>query len=167
MPTLMVTHAVRDYDVWKQMFDSDPLGREASGVRGHRVMRASDDPNDDPRFVTYGMEQIGALERRIRRPVHTRRGMTHLADPLPEAIGVLRVQPLVESERALHFPLWRRRNVRDGGEHQSTLDPVKPQEATHVLIDREADARSAGVRRDPRELRNTQRRDSRHRVSPE
>jgi hypothetical protein len=42
----VVTHAVRDYDAWKQTFDSDPLGREASGVRRHRIMRANDDPND-------------------------------------------------------------------------------------------------------------------------
>lgn len=46
MPTLVVTHTVRDYDEWKQMFDSDPLGRRASGVREHRVMRAAEDPND-------------------------------------------------------------------------------------------------------------------------
>jgi hypothetical protein len=46
MPTLLVTHAVRDYDEWKQMFDSDPLGREESGVRGHRILQAVDDPND-------------------------------------------------------------------------------------------------------------------------
>jgi hypothetical protein len=45
MPTLVVTHTVSDYDAWKQMFDSDPLGREASGVRGHRILRASDDAN--------------------------------------------------------------------------------------------------------------------------
>jgi hypothetical protein len=46
MPTLIVTHAVGDYDEWKQMFDSDPLGREASGVRAHRIMRAAHNPND-------------------------------------------------------------------------------------------------------------------------
>jgi hypothetical protein len=46
MPTLVVTHVVSDFDAWKEMFDSDPLGREASGVRGHRIMRAADDPND-------------------------------------------------------------------------------------------------------------------------
>ena len=45
MPTLLVTHAVRDYDEWKNAFDGDPLGREASGVRQHRILRAADDPN--------------------------------------------------------------------------------------------------------------------------
>ena len=46
MPTLVVTHVVRDFDAWKEMFESDPLGREASGVRAHRILRAADDPND-------------------------------------------------------------------------------------------------------------------------
>ena len=46
MPTLVVTHVMRDFDAWKEMFESDPLGREASGVRRHRILRATDDPND-------------------------------------------------------------------------------------------------------------------------
>ena len=45
MPILQVEHGVRDYDTWKQAFDSDPVGREAGGVRHHRVVRATDDPN--------------------------------------------------------------------------------------------------------------------------
>jgi hypothetical protein len=34
-----------DYDAWKQMFDSDPAGREQSGKR-HRVFRGVDNPNE-------------------------------------------------------------------------------------------------------------------------
>jgi hypothetical protein len=45
MPIVYVDHAVRDYDEWKRMFDSDPVGRRASGVRSHRVLRATEDPN--------------------------------------------------------------------------------------------------------------------------
>jgi hypothetical protein len=45
VPILQVEHAVRDYDVWKQAFDGDPIGREAGGVRHHRIVRANDDPN--------------------------------------------------------------------------------------------------------------------------
>ena len=33
-----------DYDKWKQMFDSDPAGRNQSG-KGHRVFRSVADPN--------------------------------------------------------------------------------------------------------------------------
>jgi hypothetical protein len=40
-----VEHAVADYDFWKREgFDRDPLGREQSGVRRYRVLRASDEP---------------------------------------------------------------------------------------------------------------------------
>jgi hypothetical protein len=46
MPTLVVTHVVRDFDAWKEMFESDPVSREASGVRRHRILRATDDRND-------------------------------------------------------------------------------------------------------------------------
>jgi hypothetical protein len=45
VPILQVEHAVRDYDMWKQAFDSDPIGREAGGVRHYRIVRANDDPN--------------------------------------------------------------------------------------------------------------------------
>jgi hypothetical protein len=42
---LQVEHAVSDFDDWKRLFDTDPLHREASGVRSYRVMRLSEDPN--------------------------------------------------------------------------------------------------------------------------
>ena len=45
MPILQIEHGARDYDRWKNAFDSDPLGREEGGVRRHRIMRAVDDPN--------------------------------------------------------------------------------------------------------------------------
>lgn len=45
MPTLQISHGVRDYDGWKRAFDSDPIGREAGGVTGYRILRAADDPN--------------------------------------------------------------------------------------------------------------------------
>jgi hypothetical protein len=40
-----VEHEVADYEVWKREgFDHDPLGRKASGVRRHRVLRGADNP---------------------------------------------------------------------------------------------------------------------------
>jgi heme-degrading monooxygenase HmoA len=44
MPTLQIEHGVRDFDAWKQAFDSDPVGREAGGVRSYRVLRPTEDP---------------------------------------------------------------------------------------------------------------------------
>ncbi len=45
MPILRIEHPVPDYDAWKAAFDSDPVGREKSGVRRYQVLRALDDPN--------------------------------------------------------------------------------------------------------------------------
>jgi hypothetical protein len=45
MPILQIEHGVGDYDAWKRAFDSDPLGREESGVRRYRIVRTIDDPN--------------------------------------------------------------------------------------------------------------------------
>lgn len=45
MPILQIEHAVPSYDAWKAAFDSDPVGRERSGVRRYRILRPTDDPN--------------------------------------------------------------------------------------------------------------------------
>jgi hypothetical protein len=58
MPVLQIEHAVRDFDRWKEAFDSDPVGREQGGVRGHRILRAADDPN----FVVIELEFAGTAE---------------------------------------------------------------------------------------------------------
>jgi hypothetical protein len=42
---LRIEHPVPGYDEWKQTFDNDPLDREKSGVRRHKVMRDLDNPN--------------------------------------------------------------------------------------------------------------------------
>ena len=45
MYILRIEHPVPDYDAWKAAFDSDPIGRERSGVRRYRILRATDDPS--------------------------------------------------------------------------------------------------------------------------
>jgi hypothetical protein len=45
MVVLRIEHAVPDYDAWKVAFDSDPAGRERSGVRRYRILRMLNDPN--------------------------------------------------------------------------------------------------------------------------
>ena len=54
---LRIEHPVIDFDNWKRSFDADPLGREASGVVGYRVMRAA----DDGKYVLIDLE-FGAAE---------------------------------------------------------------------------------------------------------
>ena len=45
MHILQIEHRVRDFDTWKQAFDSDPVGRQQGGVRRCRILRPTDDPN--------------------------------------------------------------------------------------------------------------------------
>jgi len=42
---LRIEHTVLDFDAWMRAFDADPLGRAASGVVRHRVMRDANDPS--------------------------------------------------------------------------------------------------------------------------
>ena len=46
MTIIHIEHPVRDFETWKTAFDSDPVGREASGVRRYRVYRATETPDD-------------------------------------------------------------------------------------------------------------------------
>lgn len=45
MYVLRIEHAVRDFHGWKKAFESDPVGRQKSGVRRHRIFRSNDDEN--------------------------------------------------------------------------------------------------------------------------
>lgn len=50
--TLRIEHPVGNYDSWKRAFDSDPIGRQKSGVRRYRILR----PIDDPNYVIVDLE---------------------------------------------------------------------------------------------------------------
>ncbi len=52
MPILRIEHPVPDFAGWKQAFDSDPVGRERSGVRRYAISRAV----DDPKYVLIDLE---------------------------------------------------------------------------------------------------------------
>ena len=58
MHILRIEHLVPDYDAWKEAFDSDPIGREHSGVRRYRILR----PTDDPNYVMIDLEFDSASE---------------------------------------------------------------------------------------------------------
>jgi hypothetical protein len=45
MTTLRIEHKIPNFDGWKKAFESDPVNRRKSGVRGHRIFRPADDPN--------------------------------------------------------------------------------------------------------------------------
>jgi len=52
MYVLHIEHPVMDFDGWKKAFDSDPVGREKSGVRRYQILR----PVNDPRYVVIDLE---------------------------------------------------------------------------------------------------------------
>jgi hypothetical protein len=52
MYILRIEHPVSDFEGWKKAFDSDPVGREKSGVRQYRILR----PIDDPQYVVIDLE---------------------------------------------------------------------------------------------------------------
>jgi hypothetical protein len=41
---LLTSYTVPDYNQWKEMFDSDPIGRK-DVAKSHRIFQAVDDPN--------------------------------------------------------------------------------------------------------------------------
>jgi hypothetical protein len=45
MASMVGVFRTDDYEDWKRMFDSDPVGRKQV-AKGHRVMRSVDDPNE-------------------------------------------------------------------------------------------------------------------------
>ena len=45
MYILRIEHPVPNFEGWKKAFDSDPVGREKSGVRRYQILRATDDAN--------------------------------------------------------------------------------------------------------------------------
>lgn len=52
MYILRIEHPISDFDGWKKAFDSDPVGREKSGVRRYRILR----PLDDANYVMIDLE---------------------------------------------------------------------------------------------------------------
>ena len=45
MIVLQIEHPVPDYDGWKKVFDSDPMGRKQSGVIRYKIFRQTDNLN--------------------------------------------------------------------------------------------------------------------------
>jgi hypothetical protein len=52
MTIVHIEHPIRDFASWKAAFDSDPIGRERSGVRRYQIFR----PVDDSNYVMVDLE---------------------------------------------------------------------------------------------------------------
>ena len=73
MAFLLMHFELNNYDEWKEVFDSDPVGRKAV-AKGHRISRAADDPNqvflsveypsvDDAKAFRQKLLDAGVLDR--------------------------------------------------------------------------------------------------------
>jgi hypothetical protein len=73
MPWMLMNFEPDNYEEWKQVFDSDPVGRKAVAT-GHRIMRAADNPNniflgveyatvDDAKEIREKLLASGVLDR--------------------------------------------------------------------------------------------------------
>jgi heme-degrading monooxygenase HmoA len=58
MHLLQIEHPISDFDTWKGVFDSFADFRQQSGVRRHRVLQ----PTDDPNYVMIDLEFDSAGE---------------------------------------------------------------------------------------------------------
>jgi hypothetical protein len=52
MYILRIEHPIFNFEDWKKAFDSDPIGREKSGVRRYQILR----PLDDEKYVMIDLE---------------------------------------------------------------------------------------------------------------
>ncbi len=52
MYTLHIEHGIKDFRMWKEAFDRDPVNRAAAGVLGHRIYQ----PVDDPHYVVVELD---------------------------------------------------------------------------------------------------------------
>ena len=87
MYILRIEHPISDYDAWKAAFDGDPIGRERSGVRRYRVMRATDDPSQvmiDLEFYSLGEAEavkVALGEVQLDSPSEAEAARAALEDP--------------------------------------------------------------------------------------
>jgi quinol monooxygenase YgiN len=57
---LIVQHTVRDYSVWKSVFDEHENVRAKHGCRGHAVYRDADEPNNVTIVLDYESRERAA-----------------------------------------------------------------------------------------------------------
>jgi len=81
MILLHIEHPVPDFDAWKIAFDSDPVGRQKSGVRCYRVLRPVG--NQDYAIIDLEFDTLNQAETLLTamQQVWKRVGGTIMQDP--------------------------------------------------------------------------------------
>jgi hypothetical protein len=70
MFTLQISYPVQDYEAFKKVFDTDPVGRAASGARLVRVFRDTEDQNGVTVLLDFdAKDSANAFLERLRSDV--------------------------------------------------------------------------------------------------
>ena len=64
MVILQIEHKVPNYEGWKKAFDSDPVGRQKSGVKHYLIFRPQNDP--DYVIVHLGFDTLTEAENTLK-----------------------------------------------------------------------------------------------------
>jgi len=89
MILLHIEHTVPDFEAWKAAFDSDPVGRQKSGVRRYQVMRATENPNVVVIHLEFDtLKQAQALLEGMQQ-IWARVGGTLIQDPRWQVVEVV------------------------------------------------------------------------------
>ena len=84
MFTVQISYPVRDYEAFKKVFDSDPVGRAASGARAVRLFRDTEDRDSVAVLLDFDTKDAAtAFLQRLRSEVWDK----------PEVIGQLMSAP--------------------------------------------------------------------------
>ena len=92
MYILRIEHGVPDFDMWKQTFDTDPLGRRDGGVVRYRILR----PVDDAGHVLIDLEfdSAGEAEAFHDRLRELWDGVDVMRDPTARVVEVVESEDL-------------------------------------------------------------------------
>jgi hypothetical protein len=92
----------------------------------------------------------------VRHVVEVERRLAHLGHTSTQSAAVFRIEPQVQSERALDLPLGHRRQIRGGRLVKAPGDVVVALEQRHRVLDAEPRSRYAFVRTDAGQRRETE-----------
>jgi len=81
MVRLHIEHTTANFDAWKNAFDSDPVGRQKSGVRRYQILRRVDNP--DYAIIDLEFDSVSQAESLLAamQQVWGRVGGTLIHDP--------------------------------------------------------------------------------------
>src|SRR2546423_11185560 len=101
MTTLVITHAVSEYDAWKQVFDEHAASRREHGCLSEELFRSPDSAGTIMNVMRYPNRRVtaGGPEPRRRRGRTPHRAVGHPPDP-----HGLKPQPREDTAAHATFP---------------------------------------------------------------